>query len=333
MCDTKKLTFVTVQAGADAVQVEARLKGLGLWPHPQLGVSGQFGFAIEPYSQSVEPAEVRAIAGVTDVFWSPSAHPLVDAQAHRAIEGWNQNNDFLLIAGPCCVESLEQIEESAQMVADAGALWLRGGAYKPRTSPYAFKGYGAQGLKWLRQAADRHRLKVVTELVAVEDAPFVAEMADVIQIGARNMQDFVLLKAAGETHRPVLLKRGLSASAENWLLAGEHALLAGASEVIFCERGVAALNENMRNFLDLATVAWMKRVLGQPVIVDPSHAVGRRDLIPCMAEAACVAGADGVMVEIHPHPAQALSDGSQALDGPGLKALASGLKRVAALRR
>lgn len=326
--DAKKLTFVAIQMGADAAQIEAQLKGFGLWPHPQMGAAGHLGFAIEPHSMPIDPQKLQSIAGIADVFWAPSAHPLVDAQADRAFEDWSPKQNFLLIAGPCCVESPEQIGRSAQMAARAGASWLRGGAFKPRTSPYAFKGYGATALDWLRSAADAHHLKAVTELVAAEDAALVAEKADAIQIGARNMQNYALLKAAGETHRPLLLKRGMSASLEDWLLAGEHALLAGAEAVIFCERGIAGLGQNTRNLLDLATVALLKRELGQPVIVDPSHAVGRRDLIPCMAEAACVAGADGVMVEIHPEPGKALSDGSQALDAAGLQAVAEGLKRV-----
>ncbi|MEO6954067.1 MAG: 3-deoxy-7-phosphoheptulonate synthase, partial [Polyangia bacterium] len=200
---------------------------------------------------------------------------------------------------------------------------LRGSAYKPRTSPYAFQGHGPPALAWLRAAADHHGLGVVTEVMTAEDAGRVAEVADLVQVGSRNMQNFSLLKAVGRQKRPVLLKRGMAASVEDWMLAAEYCLSEGATGVVFCERGVRGFDPSMRNLLDLGAVALLVHALGQPVIVDPSHAAGRRDLIPALGRAGLAAGAHGLMVETHHDPANALSDGPQALPPEELAALFS----------
>jgi 3-deoxy-7-phosphoheptulonate synthase len=198
---------------------------------------------------------------------------------------------------------------------------LRGSAYKPRSSPYAFQGHGAVALGWLRAAADRHRLAVVTEVLAAQDAARVAEVADLIQIGSRNMQNYPLLREVGRQKRPVLLKRGVAATIEEWLLSAEYCLLEGAPGVVFCERGVRAFDPSTRYLLDLGAVALLAHTLRLPVIVDPSHAAGRRDLIAPLARAGVAVGAHGVMVEIHDDPGGARSDGPQALRPAALVSL------------
>jgi 3-deoxy-7-phosphoheptulonate synthase len=219
----------------------------------------------------------------------------------------------VLMCGPCSVESQEQVSVIAAHLARLGVAFLRGGAFKPRTSPYAFQGHGAEALVWLRRAADAHRMQVVTEALAEADASIVAEHADVVQIGSRNMQNYALLKAVGRTQKPVLLKRGMAATLEEWLQAGEYLLAGGAPGVIFCERGIRGFDPSTRNLLDLGAVALLAHVHRLPVIVDPSHGVGRRDLVAPLAAAALAAGAAGVMIETHDDPAHALSDGPQAV--------------------
>jgi 3-deoxy-7-phosphoheptulonate synthase len=211
------------------------------------------------------------------------------------------------------VESREQALEVAEQVAAAGAGFLRGGAFKPRTSPYAFAGHGEAALGWLKEAAERFGLGVVTEAVTEADVKVVAERADVLQVGSRSMHSPGLLRAAGRAGRPVLLKRGMSATVEEWLLAAERLLLEGAPGVILCERGVRSFDPTTRNVLDLGAVALLAGVRGLPVIVDPSHAAGRRDLVLPLARAALAAGAAGVLVEVHPRPGEAASDGPQAV--------------------
>lgn len=218
-----------------------------------------------------------------------------------------------IIAGPCSVESEEQMVTVAQAVADAGATMLRGGAYKPRTSPYAFQGMGEDGLRILREAANEVGLPVVTEVLDVRDAEKVAEWADVLQVGARNMQNFMMLEELGAMDKPILLKRGLSATIEEVLSAAEYVLKGGNRDVLLCERGIRTFETYTRNTLDLAAVAALKQLTHLPVIVDPSHATGRRDLVPIMSRAGIVAGADGIMVEVHQDPEHAKCDGPQSL--------------------
>ncbi len=220
---------------------------------------------------------------------------------------------FTVIAGPCSVESEEQILEAARYVRAGGAHALRGGCFKPRTSPYSFQGLGFEGLKLLKKAGARFGLPIVTEVLAPEDVEAVAEHADMLQIGARNMQNFPLLKAVGRSHRPVLLKRGMMASIDELLQAAEYILREGNRQVVLCERGIRTFESATRNTLDLSAVPLLKQLTHLPVIVDPSHAVGRRDLVIPMARAAKAVGADGIIVETHPRPEEALSDGPQAL--------------------
>jgi 3-deoxy-7-phosphoheptulonate synthase len=230
--------------------------------------------------------------------------------------------EFILTAGPCAVESERQLAEAARMAAHAGARMLRGGAYKPRTSPYSFQGLGEEGLVLLAAQGAALGMPVVTEVMSVEELPQVARYADMLQVGARNMQNYPLLKALGGAGKPVLLKRGLSATIEEWLLAAEYILSAGNSQVVLCERGIRTFETATRNTLDLNALALVKRLTHLPVVVDPSHGTGRRELVVPMSAAALAAGADGLMVEVHPEPHKALSDGDQSLDEVSLHSLA-----------
>ncbi len=221
--------------------------------------------------------------------------------------------EVAVMAGPCAVESEEQIESSARFAAACGAQILRGGAFKPRSSPYAFQGSGAQGLKMLRKAADNHGLAVVTEVMTIEQIEIVAEHADLLQVGARNMQNFPLLTALGHAGKPVLLKRGMSATIQEWLMSAEYILAEGNPDVILCERGIRTFETATRNTLDLSSIPVVKHLSHLPIIADPSHGVGNRRFVSAMARAAVAAGADGIMIEIHPNPDKALSDGPQSL--------------------
>ncbi len=234
-----------------------------------------------------------------------------------------------VIAGPCSVESREQILETAEAVKKAGALALRGGAFKPRTSPYSFQGLGEEGLKLLKEARDRTGLPIVTEAVDPRDVPLVARYADMVQIGARNMQNFNLLREAGKAGKPVLLKRGAGSTIEELLMSAEYILSEGNRDVVLCERGIRTLETYTRNTLDLSAVPVIKKLSHLPVIVDPSHGVGKWDLIPAMARAAVAAGADGLIIEVHPHPDEALSDGPQSLKPDTFADLMEELKAVA----
>ncbi len=234
-----------------------------------------------------------------------------------------------IIAGPCSVESEEQIVETARAIKKAGATALRGGAFKPRTSPYSFQGLKDVGLKMLAAARAETGLAVVTEVVAAEDIELVAEYADVLQIGARNMQNYRLLEACRRTHRPILLKRGPSATVEELLLAAEYILDAGNQQVMLCERGIRTFEAHTRFTLPLATVPYLHAKTHLPVVVDPSHGTGHTPLVPAMARAAIAAGADGIIVEVHPNPEKALSDGYQSLTFQQFEDMMTGCRRVA----
>lgn len=221
--------------------------------------------------------------------------------------------NFVVMAGPCAVESREQLLEAAEIVKAGGAQFLRGGAYKPRTSPYSFQGLEVEGLKYLAEARAATGLKVVTEVTEVEAVEKVAQYADMLQIGARNMQNFRLLKEVGRSNKPVLLKRGLAATLMEWLNAAEYILSEGNKNVVLCERGIRTYEEYTRNTLDLSAVAAIKHLSHLPIIVDPSHGTGKWRMVKPMAMAAVAAGADGLMIEVHPNPEKALSDGPQSL--------------------
>ncbi len=234
-----------------------------------------------------------------------------------------------VIAGPCSVESKEQIMATAEAVKLAGAKALRGGAFKPRTSPYSFQGLGEEGLKYLVEAKKKTGLPVVTEVMDTRDVDLVRKYADVMQIGARNMQNFNLLKEVGKAKKPVLLKRGLAATIEDLLMAAEYIMSEGNSEIILCERGIKTPETYTRNTLDLNAIPVIKKLTHLPIIVDPSHGIGIWDLVPAMAKASIAAGADGLMIEVHPKPEEAMSDGAQSLKPDTFEALMKDLKKVA----
>ncbi len=237
---------------------------------------------------------------------------------------------FAIIAGPCSVENEEQVVEAAKAAKGAGASLFRGGAYKPRTSPYSFQGLGEEGLAMLASAREQTGLPVVTEVLDVRDIGLVARYADVLQVGARNMQNYLMLRDLGRQKKPVLLKRGMSSTVEEWLMAAEYVLKEGNSGVILCERGIRTFEPGTRNTLDISAVPAVKLRSHLPVIVDPSHATGVRELVPPLCRAALAAGADGVMVEMHPNPREALCDGSQSLTVEGFASMMDELRELAA---
>lgn len=234
-----------------------------------------------------------------------------------------------VMAGPCSVESIDQLREAARAVKAGGAEFLRGGAFKPRTSPYDFQGLAENGLKMLRQVADEEGLKVVTEIVDKDDIELVGEYADLYQVGARNMQNFQLLKALGKAVKPVMLKRGLSATISEWLNAAEYIMAGGNENVILCERGIRTYENFTRNTLDLSAVAAVKELSHLPIIVDPSHGTGRWEMVRPMARAAVAAGCDGLIIEVHPHPEVALSDGDQSLTPKNFNSVMNELGKIA----
>jgi 3-deoxy-7-phosphoheptulonate synthase len=235
----------------------------------------------------------------------------------------------VVMAGPCSVEIRDQIERSAEVVARAGAQVIRGGAFKPRSSPYAFQGLGEDGLHILREAADRNGLLVVSEVMDLTQVPLVAQYADILQVGARNMQNFNLLRELGRQRKPVLLKRGISATIEELLLSAEYILAGGNYDVILCERGIRTFETYTRNTMDISAIPVVKKLSHLPIVADPSHGTGRRDMVAPMARAAVAAGSDGLLVEVHPDPDHALSDGAQSLRFEQFEELMSQLRIIA----
>ncbi len=321
--------IVTLKDGADPARVRDALTGLGLWSSPFEGRRGSVQLFVHAHSGAVDRDRILGLAGVADVSEPASRHPRVDAQpAPVRLGDLELGGDAppVLMAGPCAVESERGIHEVAERLAAAGVQFLRGGAYKPRTSPYDFQGIGIEALGWLRDAADANGLLVVTEALSEASVDAVARVADLVQVGSRNMHNGALLEAAGRTGRPVLVKRGMAATVEEWLSAGEYCLSGGAAAVVFCERGIRSFDDRTRNLLDLGSVALLRHVYGLPVIVDPSHGLGRRDLIPHLSRAAIAAGAAGLLIEVHPDPEHALSDGPQAVTFEEIQSLADDLR-------
>jgi 3-deoxy-7-phosphoheptulonate synthase len=282
---------------------------------------------------------IRAFEGVEDVVPVLKPFKLVNRELQKEDtivrgEGFRfGGGSFTVIAGPCAVESADQIMEIAHFLRDQGVEVLRGGAFKPRTSPYSFQGMETEGLDLLARAREETGLAIITEVVSAEDVPAVAEVADILQVGARNMQNFRLLQHVGRTDRPVFLKRGQSATLEEFLLAAEYVVAEGNPNVILCERGIRTFERYTRNTLDIAAVPLLKQLSHLPVVVDPCHATGRRDLVPPLAIAALAAGADGLMVEVHPDPENALSDGPQSLTFEMFAHMNEDLERVRAALR
>lgn len=325
-------------AGATAEQVREvvrRAVQLGLRPEVSHGrertIVGLVGHETEP-----DLEKLSVLAGVERVVRVLHDHPLVSRDFHpedRVIDigrGLELGGPSVLImAGPCAVEGRQQLEQAATAVSQLGVRVLRGGAFKPRTSPYSFQGLGEPGLRLLREVADRFGMAVITEVLAPEDVELVAAHADVLQVGARNMQNYRLLQACGEVDRPVLLKRGLAATVDELLQAAEYVLAGGNQRVVLCERGQRGFEPSVRFSLDITSIPVLKRLSSLPVVVDPSHAAGRAQYVPAIARAAVAAGADGLLVEVHPDPSSALSDGAQSLDPCAFAALVAEVSRVA----
>jgi 3-deoxy-7-phosphoheptulonate synthase len=295
-----------------------RIQELGLKPHLSRGEHRTIIGVIGDESK-LQAEPLQAIPGVEQVLPILKPFKLASREFRKAdtvvpIGKVKVGGGHLgMIAGPCAVESAQIVNEIAVKVKEAGANILRGGAFKPRTSPYSFQGLGEEGLKILRDAGHKHDMPVVTEVMDPRQVPLVEKYADMFQIGARNMQNFDLLREVGQTHKPVLLKRGMSATVKDMLMSAEYVLAEGNPNLILCERGVRSFEDSTRNMLDMSAVPNVKGMSHLPIIVDPSHATGRPDLIPPMACAAVAAGADGVHIEVHSCPEKALSDGPQAL--------------------
>jgi 3-deoxy-7-phosphoheptulonate synthase len=308
-------------------QVMAAVTAMGLRAEPipgslrtAIGVLGNQGY--------VDDSSIRTLPGVRETIHvskpykmvSRDFHPestVVDVKGVRFGDGENP----VVIAGPCSIETEEQMLTAAEQVKAAGAKMLRGGAFKPRTGPHSFQGLGIEGLKYLQQAGKASGLPVVTEVMRIGHLDAVCQYADMLQIGARNMQNFDLLKEVGKTRHPVLLKRGMSATIEEFLAAAEYIVAEGNDQVVLCERGIRTFEKTTRNTLDLSVVPLITEMSHLPIIVDPSHATGKRSLVTAMSKAALVVGAHGLMVEVHPDPTKALCDGAQSLTGDGFAEL------------
>ncbi len=337
--------MIVMQEDATEEQIGAvieKIESAGALAHPIKGARLTVIGAIGDVEQDVAVTNLglEAQPGVDRVMPILKPYKLASAQLRHGepsvleIEGRKiGGGHFALIAGPCTVESREQLLQTAEVVKDAGVAMLRGGAYKPRTSPYAFQGLGTEGLKLLAEAKQRTGLPIVTELMDARDLEPVLEVADVIQVGARNMQNFPLLAELGRAGRPVLLKRGLSATLDELLMAAEYVLKEGNRDVMLCERGIKTFETSYRVTLDLQAVPALKELTHLPIVVDPSHAAGRRSLVRPMSLAAAAAGADGIIVEVHPNPDEALCDGPQALLADEFADYAVAVEQVAAIAR
>ena len=331
--------IIILKPGVSDAQVEhvvQRVESLGLRAHLSRGTYRTIIGVIGDEAK-LRTAPLKAIAGVADVIPVLPPYKLASLEAHPEpsivdVSGVKIGGGFLaMIAGPCAVESEERMDAIAGAIKAAGANILRGGAFKPRTSPYAYQGMGEDGLKILRDVGQKHGLPVVTEVMDPRRVELVDRYTDMIQIGARNMQNFVLLTEVGQTRKPVLLKRGMSATIVDLLMSAEYILSQGNPNVVLCERGVKSFDNATRNLYDVAAVPATKVLSHLPIIVDPSHATGRPDLIPACALAGVAAGADGVHIEVHNCPEQALSDGPQALLPEQYAQLAQQIRALAGL--
>ena len=315
--------LVVMKAQATPEQIQAvceHIEQLGFRAHPLPGAQ-RTAIGITGNKGEVDRGNLESLSGVAEVIRVSKAYKLASrdvkeedtvirfAGTDAAIGGRN----LAVIAGPCSIESRDQAFAIAEQVASSGAQFFRGGAFKPRTSPYAFQGLGLEALKIMAEIRDRYGLRIVTEAIDSESLAMVAEWADVIQIGARNMQNFSLLKRAGRLRKPVLLKRGLSATLEEFLMAAEYVMSEGNYQVILCERGIRTFTDHSRNTLDLSIIPAVHHLSHLPILVDPSHATGKRESVLPMARAAVASGADGILVEVHHQPDKALSDGPQSI--------------------
>lgn len=316
----------------EVARVCAAVQELGLVPHPIPGAT-RIAIGVTGNTGPVDETPIRGLGGVVDVIRVTKPYKLTSREMKPddtvVVVGGIRIGEQrpVVIAGPCSVETREQTIETARKVKAAGAHLLRGGAFKPRTSPYAFQGLGEKGLEILAEARDITGLPLVTEVIGVEVFEAVESVTDILQIGARNMQNYPLLRRAGKSRKPVLLKRGQSATLEEFLLAAEYLLAEGNRNVILCERGIRTFSDHSRYTLDINIVPELKSLTHLPVLVDPSHASGKREMVVPLARAAFAAGADGVIVEVHPYPDKALSDGRQSLNLELFTEMMRGLER------
>src|SRR5947209_991702 len=333
--------LVVMQAHATDEQVRAvckKIESLGYRAHPIPGAQ-RTAIGITGNQTEVEPGTLDEMAGVQEVIRVSKPYKLVsrDIKEDNTVvtfpgsEASIGGRTLAIVAGPCAIESREQAFAIAECVHRAGAQFFRGGAYKPRTSPYSFQGMGEEGLRILAEIRDRYGLKIITEAVDNESLDQVEEYADVIQIGARNMQNFSLLKRAGRAKKPVMVKRGMSATLEEFLMAAEYVMSEGNYNVILCERGVRTFADHTRNTLDLSVVPAVQRLSHLPILVDPSHGTGKRNKVTPLARAAVAVGANGLMVEVHNNPDKALSDGNQSIFPDQLDKLMDEVRQIAAV--
>lgn len=331
--------IIVMQQGAsrrEIEDVEKQIRDLGYKTHPIHGIERTVIGAIGDERGKTRLQALESVAGVENVIPILKPYKLAGRELRKekthvevvpgVVFGGQQ---VPVIAGPCSVESTEQICETAECVKAAGATVLRGGAYKPRTSPYAFQGHAEEGLKMLAEARNRTGLPIATEVMKESTVELVAEYTDIIQIGTRNMQNFDLLKAVGLTNKPVLLKRGLANSISEWLMSAEYIMSQGNMRVILCERGIRTFETATRNTLDLSAISVLRQETHLPVVIDPSHATGHWNYVTEMAMAAVAGGADGLMIEVHPQPSEAWSDGAQSLSPKNFEVAMRRLRRVA----
>ena len=318
---------------ADVEHVIARLVERGFDVHRSTGAERTVLGVVGPTAE-LDPAELELLPGVEEAVRVSSPYKLVSRAFHpedtlvRVGDVTFGGEEVVVAAGPCSVENEDQIRRTAAAVRAAGARLLRGGAYKPRSSPYSFQGLGEEGLELLRKAADEQGLALVTEVMDPSQISVVSGYADMLQVGARNMQNYVLLREVGKAKKPVLLKRGLAATIEEWLLSAEHLAVAGCRDVVLCERGIRTFETATRNTMDISAIPVIEKRSHLPVIADPSHGIGIRDKVPAMARAAVAAGADGLLVEVHCDPDKALSDGPQSLFPEQFQALMDQLRII-----
>jgi 3-deoxy-7-phosphoheptulonate synthase len=326
-----------MQEGASEAQIEkvtARLVEMGFTVHRSTGVLHTVLGGVGP-ADSLDPADFEAMEGVKECHRIVSQYKLASRhfkpggthiKIKNVVIGGPQ---LVLMAGPCSVESREQIEKVADAVADAGVQVMRGGAFKPRSSPYSFQGMGEEGLKIMRAAADRRGLLIISEVMDASQLPLLTKYSDILQIGARNMQNFNLLREVGKVRTPAMLKRGIAATVEEVLLAAEYILSGGNYDVMLCERGIRTFETYTRNTMDISAIPVLQKLSHLPVIGDPSHGTGRRDLVLPLARAAVAAGADGLLVETHPDPDHAISDGAQTITFPQFREMVQQVKAIA----
>jgi 3-deoxy-7-phosphoheptulonate synthase len=313
---------VVMQEGATEDQIQGainKLMEMGFDIHRSTGarqtVLGAVGAIVDFDTRDIELLDgVAEVVRISAPYKLASRHFRPEGSVIQLGKGVAVGGEqVVMMAGPCSVESAEQIETIAALVAEQGVRVLRGGAFKPRTSPYSFQGLGKEGLQLMRAAADAHDLLVVSEVMDHTQIPMMMDYVDVLQVGARNMQNYNLLKEVGKVSKPVLLKRGISATVEELLLSAEYIMSGGNYDIILCERGIRTFESSTRNTLDISAIPVIKKLSHLPIIVDPSHGTGRRDKVPSMARAAVAAGADGLLIEVHDDPEKALSDGAQSL--------------------